>query len=165
VRGPDFRHGQLAPTSDTRGRDHSDCAHDGVLLWQLALPPANINLTSEGMKVALACFIFLQISVFSYNASRLRSLMLRERGVLTKAVETVQDLLVHDTLTGLYNRTHLMSLLERERQRAICSQRPFCVAMIDLGSLQTHQRLARPPGRRRRADRVRPAVSRRVARH
>lgn len=104
----------------------------GVLLWQLALPPANINLTSEGMKVALACFIFLQISVFSYNASRLRSLMLRERGVLTKAVETVQDLLVHDTLTGLYNRTHLMSLLERERQRAICSQRPFCVAMIDL---------------------------------
>lgn len=103
-----------------------------TLLWQWATPPAHLDLTSEALKIALACFVFLQISVFSFNASQLRSLMLRERSVLTQAVEKVQDLLVHDALTGLFNRAHMMSLLERESQRAIRSQRPFCIAMIDL---------------------------------
>lgn len=103
-----------------------------ALLWQWAQPPARLDLTSEALKIALACFVFLQISVFSYNAARLRSLMFRESTVLTQAVEKVQDLLVHDSLTGLFNRTHLMSLLMREHQRATCSQSPFCVAMIDL---------------------------------
>ena len=102
-------------------------------LWlQLSQATPDLDVSSEVLKVVVACLVFLQITVYSYTASDLRSRVLREHRTITRAVEQVHDLLVHDALTGLFNRSYLMEQLERERQRFARSQRRFCVAMIDL---------------------------------
>jgi diguanylate cyclase len=47
-------------------------------------------------------------------------------------VSRIQELATRDELTGLVNRRHMSSLLERERQRCVRSGRGFSVAMIDI---------------------------------
>lgn len=104
----------------------------GALWVQLTQAAPDVDMSSEIMKVVVACLVFAQITVYSYNASDLRSRVIREHRAITQAVEQVHDLLVHDPLTGLFNRAYLLEQLERERQRFARSQRRFCVAMIDL---------------------------------
>jgi len=49
-----------------------------------------------------------------------------------KLQESLRQQAVHDSLTGLYNRRYMMEMLEREVRRAIRSQDPVGVIMLDL---------------------------------
>lgn len=51
---------------------------------------------------------------------------------LKKAVHTIQEMAIRDELTGIYNRRHLMELLEIEKKRADRSGQLFSMIMLDI---------------------------------
>jgi len=51
---------------------------------------------------------------------------------LEKALETIKEMAIHDELTGLYNRRHLIALLEMEKKRADRSGQCFSLVMLDI---------------------------------
>lgn len=51
---------------------------------------------------------------------------------LKKALTTIQEISVRDELTGLYNRRHLMTMLEIEKRRADRTKQSFSVVILDI---------------------------------
>jgi diguanylate cyclase (GGDEF)-like protein len=51
---------------------------------------------------------------------------------LQKALVMIEDMAIHDELTGLYNRRHLMELLEIEKKRADRNGQLFSLVMLDI---------------------------------
>jgi diguanylate cyclase (GGDEF)-like protein len=56
----------------------------------------------------------------------------RERHNVERTVDALRDLATHDGLTGLYNRSHFLSLGEAEWERARRYERPLSMLMIDI---------------------------------
>jgi diguanylate cyclase (GGDEF)-like protein len=90
------------------------------------------ELHAETLKMVMAGVVLVQLTRLSHRFSLVRQQVERDRAALASAVEQVRDQAIRDPLTGLYNRRHLLERLERERQRAVHLQRPFCVALLDL---------------------------------
>jgi len=72
------------------------------------------------------------LTVQSPNFSLARVRQRQERRELADTMAQVRELLIHDALTGMFNRQHMQTLLERECERQLRSGRGFCVALIDL---------------------------------
>ena len=51
---------------------------------------------------------------------------------LENALNTIQEMAIHDELTSLYNRRHLMQLMEIEKKRSDRSGQMFCLIMMDI---------------------------------
>lgn len=51
---------------------------------------------------------------------------------LESALQTIRELAIRDELTGAYNRRHVLSLAEEERERALRSGSVFCVCVLDV---------------------------------
>jgi diguanylate cyclase (GGDEF)-like protein len=64
--------------------------------------------------------------------TRLRASLARRRDELAVALERVQQLASHDELTGVYNRRHLMEMLEQQRERAQRHGERLVVCILDL---------------------------------
>ena len=47
-------------------------------------------------------------------------------------MKTIQEMAIHDDLTGFYNRRHLMELIETENNRSVRTGSVFSLAMVDL---------------------------------
>ncbi len=72
------------------------------------------------------------VSLLSSRLARLRDRSRRQRHEIAQALARIQELATRDELTGLVNRRHMSSLLERERQRCVRSGRGLSVAMVDI---------------------------------
>ena len=48
------------------------------------------------------------------------------------AMQTIRELAIRDELTGMFNRRHLMALLNDEKNRASRGGHLFCLAMLDI---------------------------------
>ena len=64
--------------------------------------------------------------------TRLRDSLARRRDELSVALERVQQLASHDELTGVYNRRHLMEMLEQQRERSRRHGERLVVCILDL---------------------------------
>lgn len=51
---------------------------------------------------------------------------------LDMAMNTIYDLAIRDELTGIYNRRHLMNVINEVRSKASIQELPFCVCLIDI---------------------------------
>jgi len=66
-----------------------------------------------------------------------------------KLYHEVQQLAIHDPLTGCYNRRHFTVLAERELQRAIRYKRPLSLLMLDIDHFKKYNdRYGHPTGDR-----------------
>ncbi len=52
---------------------------------------------------------------------------------LQKAMHTIQEISIHDELTGLYNRRHLMTMLDIEKKRSDRNGQSFFIIIVDMG--------------------------------
>lgn len=108
----------------------------GMQLLMLAsaayLHPPQFNVGEETYKVLYSCFIISLITWISVLRSRDKAQMLASKKKLAAAVEQLNELVTHDSLTGLFNRKHMQELLERESARQAQTGKTFCVALIDL---------------------------------
>jgi len=94
--------------------------------------PAEFMLSRELTLVAGTVFVLGILTVQSRNFSLARVRQRQERRELADTMAQVRELLIHDALTGMFNRQHMQTLLERECERQLRSGRGFCVALIDL---------------------------------
>ena len=90
---------------------------------------------SDSSVAILWLFYFLiihRLSAIGKQFSSLRSRLSEQNQRLSESLERIQQLASHDDLTGVLNRRAFMELLAAERSRALRTNHPFCVALIDI---------------------------------
>ncbi len=101
----------------------------GLATWGHLSPD---QLSTEGLRIAMACSVLLLLTLQSQHFSRFRDQARQEREKLTDAIEQVRRLTTTDALTGLSNRQHLHEVLEHESERNTRHHRGLCLALVDL---------------------------------
>lgn len=86
----------------------------------------------EGLEVAMTCLVLWILTLQSTRLSAIRQKVRVEKRELIEATERVSQVMVRDTLTGLFNRQYMQILLDRECARHQRSGKAFSVALIDL---------------------------------
>jgi diguanylate cyclase (GGDEF)-like protein len=97
-----------------------------------ATAPTGFDAPHEGVGVAVTVFILALLALQSRAFARARQRLRLERRTLASTAERVEQLMIHDALTGLHNRQHMQGLVEHECARHERSGHGFCVALIDL---------------------------------
>lgn len=90
------------------------------------------TVAHEVLQVLSSVLVFALVSVISRNLGVLREVAREERRKLADTAKQINDLVMRDGLTGLYNRAHAIQLLQAELDRTERSGRAFSVALIDL---------------------------------
>ncbi len=105
----------------------------GVVIWLLVrFHPEVVNLRVElvrwlGFAISMACF-----SLVGTELSRLRRRVSHQNRDLREALATISELAITDELTGLYNRRHILSVLEYQKMLADRGGHSFVLAFADL---------------------------------
>lgn len=86
----------------------------------------------ETLKLTLTCYVVIRLALLSWRYSLVRQKVREDKTELARAVEQVQELVIRDALTGLFNRKHLHDLLVHERERQSRTGQTFCIALLDL---------------------------------
>lgn len=104
----------------------------GVLAARALLVPDTFNARRETLEVAMTCMALWILTLQSHKLSVNRERVREEKRELAKATERVNQIMMRDPLTGLFNRQYMQVLLERECTRHQRSGTSFSVALIDL---------------------------------
>ncbi len=105
----------------------------GLVIWLLVQNhPEVINLKIEmvnwlGFTISLSAF-----SLVAADLSRLRRKVGFQNRDLREALATIQELAITDELTGLYNRRHVLEVLEYQKSLADRGSHSFVLAFADL---------------------------------
>lgn len=96
----------------------------------------------DAVRVLVLLTLLVWMSAMGGYVTRLRRTNARQRAALAQAMGRIRELLVHDELTGAYNRRHLWEILEREtarleRRRRGGSSTDLAVAVIDLDEFKS----------------------------
>lgn len=86
----------------------------------------------ELLYLLMLALMLVWMSWLGGYVTRLRASLARRRDELAVALERVQLLASHDELTGVYNRRHLMEMLEQQRERAQRHGERLVVCILDL---------------------------------
>jgi diguanylate cyclase (GGDEF)-like protein len=74
----------------------------------------------------------ISVSSIAGNISSLRRDLSLSQRKLQSSFTVIREMAIHDDLTGFFNRTHLMDLIETESNRSIRTGSVFSLAMIDI---------------------------------
>jgi len=104
-----------------------------LMLW-LALMDrwVQLSLSVELLQWLVFAMISVSFAVTGGGVNRLRNALADKNRDLANAVEKVREMAIRDDLTGLFNRRHLLDILERQRALAGRKGVPFAVCYVDL---------------------------------
>ena len=94
--------------------------------------PQDINLKIEIFQWFGLAVVLVSVSFIGGNISALRRDLSVSRKKLQSSLTVIQEMAIHDDLTGFYNRRHLMELIETENNRSDRTGSVFSLAMMDL---------------------------------
>ncbi|MEW6077078.1 MAG: GGDEF domain-containing protein [Thermodesulfobacteriota bacterium] len=94
--------------------------------------PGEIDPFLEVIRTSLLLVALLWFSLIGHYIQRLRRKVVRTNTELQNALKKIEHLAIHDELTGVYNRRHLVSILEREKALADRTGVNFAVCLLDL---------------------------------
>ena len=94
--------------------------------------PQDIFLKIEIFQWVGLAIVLVSVSFIGGNISSLRRELAASRTKLRSSMKTIQEMAIHDDLTGFYNRRHLMELIETEDNRSVRTGSVFSLAMLDL---------------------------------
>lgn len=77
-------------------------------------------------------FMLVSMCLLVSQFNRIRDKSTKRKNELAEALARIQDLATRDELTGLFNRRHMLELLNTEKHRCIRTSRRFCIALIDV---------------------------------
>lgn len=103
-----------------------------VLVTRAWVHPAHFNPQAEVLETAMTCLVLWLLTLLSYNFGLMRESVRAEKSELSEAAERVNQMMMHDALTGLHNRRQMQELLARECERQQRMSTRWCVALIDL---------------------------------
>ncbi|MHB8139592.1 MAG: GGDEF domain-containing protein [Smithellaceae bacterium] len=108
--------------------------------------PEGINFRNEYLQWLVLALVLIAFSVIGgYISSLRRNLSVSRselkntvenlnvsRAELEKSLSVIQEISIRDSLTGFYNRRHLMELLDHEKNRSLRGNTVFTIAMLDI---------------------------------
>ncbi|MES2091012.1 MAG: GGDEF domain-containing protein [Pseudomonadota bacterium] len=109
----------------------------GVLGMKAVIGADNFSPSRDILEVAMTCIALWMLTAQSHRFSVHRDRVRAEKRSLADATAQVNQIMMHDPLTGLYNRQHMQQMLERECDRHQRTGTSFCIALIDLDHFKT----------------------------
>jgi len=94
--------------------------------------PQSINFHMEYLQWVVLALILVAFSIIGGYISSLRQNLSIIKSQQAKSIEIIQEMAIRDELTGLYNRRHVMELLDYEMNRSSRGGGIFCLAMLDI---------------------------------
>jgi len=91
-----------------------------------------INPRLELMQWLSFAMVAVAIAILGADLSRLRRRFSRQNRELHKALDRINELAITDELTGLYNRRHIMDVLEYQKALADRGGHSFVIVFVDL---------------------------------
>jgi diguanylate cyclase (GGDEF)-like protein len=106
----------------------------GIAFGVTALQPTATSVTVKVQAVYFGVMVIMLISVclLFIEMARMRARLMQRKIDLTAALAQIKELATRDELTGLFNRRHMVSVLNAEGQRADRHQGKFCLCVIDV---------------------------------
>ena len=92
----------------------------------------SVNLNIEYLQWLVLSLVLVAFSIIGGHISSLRKNLRISQSELEKSVAIIKEMSIRDELTGVYNRRHLMELLEHEYHRISRGGARFSVAMLDI---------------------------------
>ena len=92
----------------------------------------SVNLNIEYLQWLVLALVLVAFSIIGGHISSLRRNLRISRTELEKSLTLIKEMSIRDDLTGVYNRRHLMELLEHEYHRISRGGARFSVAMLDI---------------------------------
>jgi len=96
---------------------------------------ARNDTATVALQLVYYCVLLLtlaSVGLLINQMTQLRRVSQGRQQELGEALDRIRDLATHDDLTGLFNRRHMLELLNTEKHRSIRSGRAFCLAMLDI---------------------------------
>ncbi len=100
------------------------------LIWLLR--PDSIDLANQLTLLMMGAFLVPVLLAVSAASRKVRWRSRKQKEEMAQALAQLRQLSIRDSLTGLYNRSHMQSLLEEEVRRQQRTGRPFSIAMLDI---------------------------------
>ncbi|RZK99846.1 MAG: GGDEF domain-containing protein [Rubrivivax sp.] len=99
-----------------------------------AVKNADSSIVVRMQMVYFGVLVIMLVSVclLVNEMARLRARLTRRKVELTAALAQIKELAIRDELTGLYNRRHMLNVLNAEGQRTDRNQGKFCLCLIDV---------------------------------
>ncbi len=94
--------------------------------------PLPLDWGLELFTLLILAVVLPVLYVVSVQARSARSRHTRQKQQMTQTLAQLHQLSIRDGLTGVYNRRHMLTLLDDEVRRSRRSGRPFTVALLDL---------------------------------
>jgi diguanylate cyclase len=94
--------------------------------------PQDIELKIEVFQWFALAIVLISVSFIGGNISSLRRELSGSRKKLQSSLITIQEMAIHDDLTGFYNRHHMMKLIEAENNRSVRTGSVFSLVMMDI---------------------------------
>ena len=92
----------------------------------------SVNLNIEYLQFLVLSMVLVAFSIIGGHISSLRRNLRISRTEQEKSLALIKEMSIRDDLTGVYNRRHLMELLEHEYHRIARGGAHFSVAMLDI---------------------------------
>ena len=103
-----------------------------AMLWKSHTDPLRYPPAIELIHFFFAVTVLSAVAVLASRLGRLRVRLAEQNHALQDALSRIEALALHDELTGLYNRRHMLAQLEHERVRAARTGQGFCIALLDI---------------------------------
>jgi diguanylate cyclase (GGDEF)-like protein len=94
--------------------------------------PFSVNFFIEYLQWIVLAIVLGLFSTIGGYISHLRHNLGAIKSQQAKSIEIIQEMAIRDELTGLYNRRHVMELLDYEMNRSSRGGGIFCLAMLDI---------------------------------
>lgn len=108
----------------------------GALIAAMAvihyIAPASIDMQAEAVNIVLACLTLCTLLAVTRVGRRVDDQRKAQQAELAATVAKLDELAIHDALTGAYNRRYMQAALEEELRRRARGGHALCVALIDI---------------------------------
>ncbi|TAK94634.1 MAG: GGDEF domain-containing protein [Aquabacterium sp.] len=94
--------------------------------------PEPMNWVHELFTLLILAVVLPVLYAVSGQARAARSRHARQKQQMAETLARLHEFSIRDGLTGLYNRRHMLTLLEDETRRSRRNGRPFTLALLDL---------------------------------
>jgi diguanylate cyclase len=94
--------------------------------------PQGVNFNVEYLQWCVLVVVLVAFSVIGGHISSLRRNLSISKSEQAKSIEIIREMAIRDVLTGLFNRRHVLELLDYEKNRSSRGGGLFCLAMLDI---------------------------------
>lgn len=104
-----------------------------MMMWEFR----SQSLNSDAFRLELLRFMalvmmMLWVSFLGGYIASMRGKLASKKNALAEALDRLQDISIHDELTGAFNRRHLMDIIEHEKERTDRFGETFSICILDL---------------------------------